>query len=221
LDGGPSTADIVQLSGTVLEIKGGAPIAGAQICIVDRPEIPCAISLDDGSYALPMPAWTTPVDIAFSVKAAGHLGATGLVHENPGSVVWLSPPLFDDMAAADLMNHAGFAYPAGGKAFVMLAVFKAAGGAQEGLTASSSPAGDKGPVYMNPVGIPDPTLAGITSNGYALFGDLEPGPLEITVSGTSCSPAPFVTLEWVDTKPHTVAGLTVADSMTDIVVICQ
>jgi hypothetical protein len=30
-----------------------------------------------------------------------------------------------------------------------------------------------------------------------------------------------MTLEWVDAKPHTVAGLTVADSMTDIVVICQ
>jgi hypothetical protein len=221
LDGGPSTLEIVQLPGTVLEIKGGAPIVGAHICIVDRPEIPCATSDADGSYTLSMPAWTAPVDIAFFVKADGHLGSTGLVHETPGIVTWLSQPLYSDAPAADLMNQAGFAYPAGGKAFVMLAVVRAIGGAAEGLTASISPAADKGPVYMSPVGTPDPTLTGFSSNGYALFGDLEPGPFEITVSDTSCNPAHIATQGWVDVKPNTIAGLTVADSITNVVVFCE
>jgi hypothetical protein len=219
LDGGPPIGNFVQVSSTVIEVKAGAPIANARICIVDRPEIPCATSAADGSYTLSIPAWTTPVDIAFNVTAARHLGSTGLVHEKPGSVVWLSHPLYDDAGAAELMNHAGFTYPGGGKGYVLLAMFRGSGGAAQGLTATSAPAG-LGPVYLDPVGTPNPALTAVTSNGYALFGGLEPGPIEITVSDT-CVPLPFTTQGWVSAKPHTIAGTTAADSLTTMVVICE
>jgi hypothetical protein len=217
-DGTP-IAQTVAVSGMVLEIYGGAPIPNALICIIGRPEIPCAGSRADGSYTLDLPAWTTPVDFAFNVTAARHLGSTGLVHEVPGSWVWVSHPLYNDAAAAELMDPAGFTYPAGGKAFVELAMFSGGGGAAVGLTASISPAG-AGPVYVDPTGTPDPTLTAITSNGYALFGNLEPGPFEITVSA-SCTPIVFQTQGWASTKPNTIAGTTAADSLTNIVVICN
>jgi hypothetical protein len=217
---GTRIAETVAVSGMVVEIKGGAPIVNALICIVDRSEIPCASSRGDGSYTLNLPAWTTPVDFAFNVKAAGHLGSTGLVHETPGSWVWLSDPLYNDDAAAELMDPAGFTYPAGGKAFVLVAMFSGSGGAAVGLTASISPATGVGPVYLDPTGRPDPTLAAVTSNGYALFGNLEPGPFEITVSA-SCTPVVFQTQGWASAKPNTIAGTTVADSLTNIVVICR
>jgi hypothetical protein len=220
LDGASSVAETVQVGGNIIEIKGGGPIAGAQICIVGRPEIPCATSGPDGSYTLSIPAWTTDVDIAFNVKAAGHLGTTGLVHETTRGVTWLSEPMYDDAAAADLMNHAGFAYPAGGKSFVLVSVWSGSGGALQGATVSSSPAAGEGPAYADPIGDPDPTLTGITSNGYALIGGLTPGPVEITVSDPSCHPVDIATQAWVDTKPNTIAGTTVADSMTHMIVIC-
>jgi hypothetical protein len=222
MDAGMDTTPIVeteQVTMTVIENPGGGPIANALICIVGRPEIPCAASGTDGKYTLTIPAWTTGVDMAFNVTAAGHLGSTGLVHETPGSINWVSHPLYTDAAAADLLRPTGFAYPAGGKAFVLLAMFRG-GGAAEGLTASSSPAGGAGPVYADPTGTFDRTLTAITSDGYVLFGDLEPGPIEITVSA-SCTPTVFATQGWTDAKPNSIAGWTVADSMTTMVVICQ
>jgi len=217
---GPTTGDTVQVHGTVSEATNARRIAGARVCIVDRPEIPCVTTDTNGQYTLTMPAWTAEVDLAFNVTAAGHLGFTGLVHEMPGSVTWLSAELYDDAGATTLMNQAGFAYPAGGKAFVAVSVFKASGGAAEGRTVSSSPAG-AGPVYFDKTGKADPTLTATTTNPYLLLGSLAPGSVEITVSDAACMPAGLATGAWASSKPNTVAGKTAPDSMTDMTVICQ
>ncbi len=215
----PTTADTVQVHGTVSESTNARRIAGARVCIVDRPEIPCVTTDTNGQYTLTMPAWTAEVDIAFNVTAPGHLGFTGLVHEMPGTVTWLSAQLYDDAGATTLMNQAGFAYPASGKAFVALSVFKASGGAAEGRTVSSSPAGAA--VYFDKTGKADPTLTAITTNAYLLLGNLAPGSIEITVSDAACMPAGLATGAWASSKPNTVAGKTAPDSMTDMTVICQ
>jgi len=209
----------VLVHGTVSEATNARRIAGARVCIVDRPEIPCATTDANGAYDLTMPAWTAEVDIAFNVTAAGHLGFTGLVHEMPGSVTWLSAQLYDDAGATNMLAKAGFTYPAGGKAFVALSVFKGSGGAAEGLTVSSSPAGT--PVYFDKNGSPDPTLTAITTNAYLLIGNLAPGLVEITLSDPKCMPTGLATGGWASSKPNTIAGKTAPDSMTDMTVICQ
>jgi hypothetical protein len=215
-----TTGDTVQIKNSVRKIPNNTPLVGARVCIVDRPEIACVTTDANGAYTLTMPAWTAPADIAFNVTAAGYLGFTGLVHETPGSVTWLSAELYDDTGATQyLTTRAGFTYPAAGKAFVQVAVFRQSGGAAQGLTVTISPPG-VGPVYLDKNGIPDPTLTAITTDGYLLFANLTPGPVEITFSDPACTPAPVATDGWVSSKPNAVAGKTAPDSMTNIVAIC-
>ena len=224
-DGSASIAETVQLTGTVVEHNGGGAIAGARICVVDRSDIPCATSGTDGSYTISIPTWTTDVDFALNATAAGHLGFTWLLHESPGNASWPAmQQLYDDAAATDLMNHAGFTYPAGGKGFVMLSVYRQGeGGGAPGLTVSSSPAGAEA-VYLDPTGIPDPAVTALTSDGYALLGNVEPGPIEISVSDTSCTQTFLMNGGyfgmWADAKPATIAGVTVADSITQMNMVC-
>jgi len=222
-DGSSSSAEAVQFTAKVVERNGGAAIPGARICVVDLSDIPCATSASDGSYTISMPVWTTDVDFAFNATAAGHLGSTWLLHEAPGDASWPTvQQLYDDAAATDLMSHAGFAGPGGGKGSVLLSVYRASQGAA-GMTVTSSPAGG-GPVYLDPTGTPDPALTGLTTDGYALLGNLAPGPIEITVSDTSCTQT-FLTNGsyfgmWADAKPATIAGVTVADSITQMNMVC-
>jgi hypothetical protein len=79
-------------------------------------------------------------------------------------------------------------------------------------------------VYVNASGVPDPELTALTSSGYALFGDLTPGPFEITVTGVACAARPlkpFSAEGWPATTPGTIAGVTVAGSRTLITAFCE
>ena len=138
-------------------------------------------------------------------------------------VVWFGEiPLMDDAAAtARLAAQAGFAYPAPGKAFVLFSVFRASGGAATGATATLSPASDSGPVYAQPSGTLDPTLAAVTTNGYLMFGDVTPGKLSITVAGVPCTAGALAVDAWAGATPSTVAGEAAASSMTRMTAICQ
>jgi hypothetical protein len=212
----------MEASGTIIENSGGAPITGAKVCIVDHPEVSCVFSDVDGRYMVGLPPWTSDLDIAVNVTATGHLGFIGLLHERPPGLLWYSQiALRDDADASKMfMDQAGFTYPAPGKAFVMFSVFRGAGGAAVGVGASLSPPSGSGPVYADPVGDFDPTLTSTTSNGYSLFGDLTPGRIEISASDPSCVPAPLDIQAWIGSKPNTVAGVTVANSMTLMTIIC-
>jgi hypothetical protein len=218
--GGTSGADVRIITSTVADYHGGAPLAGARVCVVGHPEIPCATSGADGTYVMTVTEPTTDRDLAVNVTAAGYLGGTALLHETAGELTWATPSLFDDAAAAALLTPAGIAYPSGGKGVVLLSVWGRSGGAALGVTVSSAPAGGA-PVYLDQTGTPDPTLSGITSDGYVLLGNLQPGPIEITVSDGSCAPAVFAAEAWPDAKPATISGVTVADSLTEMVVACQ
>jgi hypothetical protein len=212
----------VMVSGTVVEAAGSAPLVGARVCILDAPAIPCAITDAKGAYQIALPHWTTDLDVAVNVTAAGHLGFTGLTHQNANGVVWFGEiPLMDDAAAtAMLQAQAGFAYPAPGKAFVQFSVFHASGGAATGATATLSPASGSGPVYAQPSGTLDPTLAAVTTNGYLMFGEVTPGKLSITVASVPCTPAVLGVDAWADPTPSTVAGEAAANSMTRMTAIC-
>lgn len=213
----------VMASGTVVEAAGSGPIAGARVCILDAPAIPCATTDAEGAYQIALPPWTTELDVAMNVTAAGHLGFTGLTHQTAYGVVWFGEiPLMDDAAAtARLQAQAGFAYPAPGKAFVLFSVFRASGGAATGATATLSPASGSGPVYAQPSGTFDPTLAAVTTNAYLMFGDVTPGKLSITVAGVPCTTHALGVDAWAGPTPSSVAGEAAANSMTRMTAVCQ
>jgi len=216
----------ITVSAKVIDIAGGAPIPGASVCILDHPEIACATTDAAGAYTIALPEIGAGLDIAANVTAAGFLGDTGLVHEGEQQsgavgVAWFSTNLRADAAAVDLLStHAGFTYPAAGKGFVLLSVFHQGGGAFAGQTVALSPASGSGPVYADPSGNPDPSLSAITSNGYALFGGLTPGKIEITATGATCTPVSTVGGMWTSTTPHTIAGAVAADSITRMSITC-
>ena len=214
-DSGSAPIEFVHVAAKILDIDGGAAIAGATICLVDHPAVPCATTDPDGNYTLALPAWTTDVDLAFTETAPGYLGLTGLVHENTRGVAWLSMPLWSDARAAAFMAQAGFTYPAMDKAFVLFY-------ASVGRTVSMQPAPGEGPVYLDAAaGNPDPTLASTTSEGYGVFGAVEPGRIELTSSSTACVDGPLGTMAWPDPNPSTAAGVAVAGTMTEMVLPCN
>ena len=64
--------------GEVYSRAGDKPLEGARVCIANREEIPCAVADSSGRYALELPAWREPTEIAVHVSAPGHLGFTGI-----------------------------------------------------------------------------------------------------------------------------------------------
>jgi len=225
-DGAQASA-LLTASGTVTDNASGAPIPNAKACILDHPEIPCAATDADGKYTIELPAFGNGLDIAGNVTASGFLGETGLTHEKAPtpdggrSVSWFNTVIRDDAAATKLLaTQAGFAYPASGKGFVLLAIFHGAGGAYIGQTVAASPASGGGPVYADPSGAPDPTLTAVTSDGYVFLGGLIPGRIEITTTGAPCTPVTTTGLMWASTKPHTIAGEVAAGSITRMSIIC-
>jgi len=222
---GGSDAGTQAVSGTVLEASNGAPIANAQLCILDHPEVKCALTDGSGAYSLDLPVLATALDVAVNATAAGHLGFTGLVEEPPatdGGVIWFATIwLTSDASATDLFADAGLVYPDPGKAFVLLSVFSSNGAAVVGETATLSPDTGAGPIYLDASGSPEPSLTSLTSDGYLLFGGLTPGKIEITLAGNPCTPISLSVDAWPDATPQTVAGETAPDSMTLMDVVCQ
>ena len=206
----------VRVSGTVFESAGGAPIAGVTVCIVDQPTIPCAVTDPSGSYTTTLPALTSPLDIAFNVAAAGHLGVTELFHESLSGTGWPGQvSLLADASATTLLGQAGFTYPSAGTGFIQLCI----GAGHVGVIPVVSPMSSTGPVFLDPTGTPDPTLEAVTSNGYVLVGNLTQGKVEITAS-QPCDVHRFGD-SWLETKPGTVTGLVVAGSITQMTMICD
>lgn len=211
----------VTAAGKAIRNSDGGPIANAKACVLGHPEIPCATSDDDGNYIIEQPDFGTGLDVAGNLTALGFLGETLLVHQSPPGVVWINHPMRSDAEATELLSvQAGFTYPASGKGFVLVSVFHGLGGAYVGQTLSVSPAPEHGAVYTGPTGTPDPSLTAITINGYALFGGLSPGKIEITTTGPPCTVVPTDTNMWVSSKPHTIAGEVAADSITRMSILC-
>ena len=218
VDADPSTL----MSGVVVEPDVTTPIAGATVCLINLPEPRCTTTDATGMYSVALPSFAGELDVAINVTAPGHLGFTGLLRETSGGVVSYSQiPLLDDASAASALDttRTGFSYPAPGKAFVRFEVTGAIG-----AHVQISPASGIGPVYVNASGVPDPELTALTSSGYALFGDLTPGPIEITVTGVACAARPlrpFTAEGWPATTPGAIAGVTVASSRTLITAFCE
>jgi hypothetical protein len=210
-------------TGTIIAAEGSGVIVGASVCIVGDASIPCATSDGSGSYTIGLPDVTTQPQVAVNVTAAGFLGFTGLLTENTEGVLWFSQiPLFDNAdATAQIMTPAGFTYPSTDTAFIQASVFLGSGGAAVGATVTVSPAGDTGAVYASGSGTPEPSLQAVTSDGYLWFGGLTPGGFDLTVAGVACTPATLSDEEWPSALANSVSGVTVADSMTQVTIVCD
>jgi len=222
------TYQLLGATNTVLATDG-TPVAGATVCILGYPSIPCATADGAGAYSIQVPvpfAGDAGLDVAMNATAMGYLGTTVLLTETcvPGLCGVISPSfrLLDDTTASGLLGtQAGFAFPNAGRAFVQVSIFHLSGGAEIGTTLSLSPSSpDGGPVYVSDAGVPDPTLTSITAEANAYFGNVPPGNIQVTASGT-CVPTVLSADAWASTTPHTISGVATAGSMTFMTLICQ
>jgi hypothetical protein len=196
---------------------GTAPIAGASVCILEHPELPCATTDQAGAYVFVVPSLDDGI-VSVDFTADGHLGRV-----SPAGKSWWpgGTPLYSDASAKELATRAGFAYPDSGTGFIRLRLLD--GGSSRGLagaTITLSPASGRGPVYAATPHDPDPSLTATSSSGTVLFGNVAPGRVTLTVSaaGRTCS-TEGVTGTWPSSAPNVISVRVAAHSITDDVVL--
>ncbi len=218
----PVDAATIVETGTVTDIWG-APLGGAQVCVLNHTEVPCGVTDGTGRYALTVPLAITKLSVGAS--RPGYLGEVRLQQEtNNGFNVW--PSGFALYPAADAQarfgTQAGFAMP--GTGIVEIRADGVNGGVLSGVTATLAPTSPARAVYLDAEGTPDPSLTATTTANEMLFGDLAPGTytLTATASGNPCSVEADIAGDWTPAGAGTTDFVIAADSLTnDIIINCE
>lgn len=197
VDAGPASG--VPIDGSLVDRVTGAVVAGAQVCVLDHPEVPCTTSDADGVFLL-MADLSGPValDVTHDDYFSGifHLE----VDEMGGS--FLGAPLVA-LAFAGLFDATGApADPT--KAHLASGLMFMDGGPALGATVTITPASGIGPVYFAGGG-PDPSATGITDGPFAAI-NLDPGEVTVTYSHPSATCARRARASWPAADPTDLAS---------------
>jgi hypothetical protein len=193
------------------------PIGGAKVCVVDHPEIACATTDSDGTYAMTVPQVDAAVRWAVEFTAEGHIGSTVALAGDG----WPSgASLRTDAWAATIAAHAGFTYPGNGTAFVAMAVRDLDSRPLAGAHAALSPASGVGPIYADGSGNPAPALTATSSSGVVFFGNVTPGPFTVAIDAPGltcdcCDHGQALSWEWTGLSSGSVMAIAAADAITD------
>jgi hypothetical protein len=167
--------------GSIAGTDGGvAPIAGATVCVLDRPDIGCITADQEGSYTFTLPPTDKSGLHAVHFSAPGYLGRVRPAGDTwwPGSVTLLS-----HAEAEAKLAKAGFSYPPRGSAFIELHLFDGSlPRGVAGATATLSPASGSGAIYGGEDHLPDRTLTATSATGIVFFGNIAPGRVTINVA---------------------------------------
>lgn len=210
----------VALSGTVTD--GVQPLYGARVCIVGHPEVACATTAPDGTWALS--DVFVGADTAISYTATGALGLVSLSSKDlPGAIWFVTAALQPDAQATTLLaTQAGFTYPDAANGFFRVHVAGAAG-----TTVTLAPSSGHGPVYTQSDGTPDPSLTATSTAGsgsLAYFGNLAPGTYTLSAfaTGKGCYDRPQnspttqpIAGDWGPSGVGTIRVEVVAGALTD------
>jgi hypothetical protein len=207
------------------------PIAGAMICVLDHPDIPCATTDGSGAYQIHAPD-LQGAQIAVEATATGYLGEVSLqtepVDANGFHITEWPSKIFlptTAMASAQLGTQAGFTFPGTGTGFLLMSVHGATAGVSVGATVAISPTAGKGPVYWDTNG-PNPSLGATTSDSGVSFGDLPPGRYSITATAPqrTCTVTRQNTLisgDWAPTGSETTdVEITAGAETLGVSVVC-
>ncbi len=223
-----TTHEVTGEAGQVFDARDESlTVANPTVCVLDHPEVDCAIGAADGTYTLGVPDNLLEVDLAQIASAAGRLSMVQLDHNSTAETSWwASMYTWADADIATVMTDAGFTYPATKTGYVHLDVV-GAGGEFVGASATLTPASGLGPVYADPDARPDPALGATTSSGEVWFGDVTPGKyaIEVTAPGVTCGAAfqgDVILGNWPPTGAGSVAFEVAPAALTDrISVYCN
>jgi hypothetical protein len=172
-----TTIPTVGFSSTLVDVAGGAPIAGAAVCVYQHPELACATSDAQGAFTARIPANArTGILIDKSGYASVLIPVPTSTSDWSGSTIRL--PTFT--STQTFYSAAGATYLDAGKGF--LGVFITLGNTQTGYgntTVSLVPASGTGPYYAGTSGTYDSGLTATSAYGFARFAALAPATLEV------------------------------------------
>jgi hypothetical protein len=137
-----------------------APIAGAEVCVLDQPSIECAVTDADGNYSLKAPTGETALVISADTYSTSVVAAT------VGSGTMGSHRLITRSDLLYIASTSGITLKSG----LGLVVLQFHGRA--GVTTSISPAKGQGPIYFNAQQVPDPSLPETSASGFVAFTNL-------------------------------------------------
>jgi hypothetical protein len=134
------SAPVAAFSGNVQTLSDRTPIAGARVCVLDHPELPCATTDADGFYVLEC----APMgDAAISFEAEGFASGVWLWRGAPGDPQDLSVFLARMAENTGYLSPTGVVYPDGASALVTIDLT----GSVTGLTAVQRSGSGEGPFF--------------------------------------------------------------------------
>lgn len=173
-DGGTKEA-MVALSGTVTRVVlvgPRPPLPGVEVCVVERPEIPCVTTDDEGKYAFPEVPADTEGTLIFSKPG---FAETMIPGRSQKVDFVLDSMLIEESVAATFLGVLGMK-SLDDAGVIAVDVFQADLTGLAGATLALEPAGAaKGPIYLSEAGAPDEALTQTSSLGVAWFGNVAPG----------------------------------------------
>lgn len=202
------------VTGFVGESGGGAPVAGARVCLVDHDEVPCAEANAGGKYALRLPeSWTKSRELALHVTAPGHVPYAGMIRESPTfdrdgarkDGYW---PFIVYMLSADAASALNLDKQSAERALVELAVTYKDSGAPEGAEVTLTSSAERAARSQR-----------VPKSGEVLFADLPPGRFELGLSG--CTPKADLAAAWRARGRGAIAGIAVKGTVTRLALTCQ
>lgn len=234
---GGGSGKTISYSGEITEFVlsgNGNPLEGVSMCVLDRPEIPCATTDAAGKYALSgVPAG---VELGIIAEKTGYQSSLA-VALTPDTDQTVNGFLVSDAVAQLVYGTAGFTWPLNGEGTITVAVQHDApvdggagdGGAadagtkrggMDGATVSLTPASGKGPVYTSAAGTPDKAATSTSTSGIGVFGNVPAGQYEIGVSHPTKTCAIDVS-GWPTGKPNSARAPARDNTVTGVVFYCQ
>lgn len=161
---------------TVRDLISGNRLQLAEICVVDVPQLPCAITDTEGRATLDV-----PIDIELQLRTNALRYVTTVTtyvsDAEPRSVGVDMPP----NSALPLLG--GRVEP--GKGQLAFVVQNESGDGVVGVSATIDPASGTGPRYTDG-SLPDDELTATTEDGLGLFVNVDPGRVAMTMTGADC-----------------------------------
>jgi Carboxypeptidase regulatory-like domain len=186
----PSLRDSVSIGGTVTD-ETDSPVTGATVCVLQpatQAQEPCTTTDALGVYALTAPAHA---EVSITVRAEGFAARLVPMTLVGKDVRERSVPLHSVARTATRYGALG-ATPPGetiGGLFATAAGLE--GTSVPGATFLLDPMTGKGPLYFSAAGAPDAARTSASRHSSALFANLQPGEVVLTISASplTCVPA--------------------------------
>jgi hypothetical protein len=159
--------------------SGETPIAGARICVLDRPDIACTTSAADGTFSLA----GVPADVPGAIRVDAEAHVSAII---PGVIpAGLRPTPFIDMIPDATLEAGaaplGITYPLGDTGLMTLYARELAGAHPylAGATMDLETGTATGIFYPGPDESIDPTLTETSTAGWALAANVSVGTVTV------------------------------------------